>query len=569
MSEYDSWSDLEDNFALAYEPIPLSIQLEAWRGMTKREILRKVNSKKVRKEFESLSHSEIMEQIEKMQKNAKYLSEKFGINHLMPHLDHVTAQVHHGKTDTETEVSDGEISSQASFVSGKEIYLSRADILNKIHSVSPQTKKSSSRPKDRERAAAAGVKRRSSSHHDSWSSRASSILKDPEAIYVSRVELLKKINIFEDPNNNNDSKNNNNNKGNNANDFKAGAVQHDSWSSRATSILAAAAAAEEEPVYISRVELLAQLQRKSLQSLSAAGSERGSDSDSGRRKWKSQKMKFDEDMRSAMQDRRRSVDRDSQNRNGEADYVRVKEENPAETGKGPRNSTKRESSFPGEGDQATEWDSCSCATCNTCQQSDCSCSDISNSSASSKSSHSSDGSVETIIETQGKTTKHSDIYVVNGSDVSKLSSKASSKIIKKSSNYDPLPLNGIEKIRQRKLTPEEIEEERQKEEGEKLQLAVTAESRAAKERLLKAKLKSVTATVKSGSSWTNEEFEKLYEPVSVEEVRKQKQIRDLKRQLKASPEWDKTVEDSFIDIRSLLCIARLRLTNFTFYIFFF
>ena len=34
-----------------------------------------------------------------------------------------------------------------------------------------------------------------------------------------------------------------------------------------------------------------------------------------------------------------------------------------------------------------------------------------------------------------------------------------------SSNYDPLPLNGIEKIRQRKLTPEEIEEERQKEEG--------------------------------------------------------------------------------------------------------
>ena len=33
-------------------------------------------------------------------------------------------------------------------------------------------------------------------------------------------------------------------------------------------------------------------------------------------------MKFDEDMRSAMQDRWRSVDRDSQNRNGEADYVR-------------------------------------------------------------------------------------------------------------------------------------------------------------------------------------------------------------------------------------------------------
>ena len=62
----------------------------------------------------------------------------------------------------------------------------------------------------------------SRARHDSWSSRASSILKaskiknkkyfflycpsffssfqDPEAIYVSRGELLKNINIFENPN---------------------------------------------------------------------------------------------------------------------------------------------------------------------------------------------------------------------------------------------------------------------------------------------------------------------------------------------------------------------------------
>lgn len=38
--------------------------------------------------------------------------------------------------------------------------------------------------------------------------------------------------------------------------------------------------------------------------------------------------------------------------------------------------------------------------------------------------------------------KHSDIYIVNGSDVSKISSKASTKISKKSSNYDPLPQVG-------------------------------------------------------------------------------------------------------------------------------
>ena len=216
VSEYDSWSDLEDNFALAYEPIPLNIKMDTWRKMTKREILRKVNSKKVRKDFEYLSHEEILEHIEKMQKNARYLSSKFGINHLMPHLDHVQAEVHsphhHQAEETEVEQSDGEIS-QASFVSGKEIYLSRAEILSKIHkgksdrgpSGSPPSSSSSKKSANNNNAGAnlsAGKlspSRNGRTGHDSWSSRASSILKDPEAIYVSRVELLKKINVLEDP----------------------------------------------------------------------------------------------------------------------------------------------------------------------------------------------------------------------------------------------------------------------------------------------------------------------------------------------------------------------------------
>lgn len=29
-SGYDSWSDLEENFALAYEPIPLNIKMDTW-----------------------------------------------------------------------------------------------------------------------------------------------------------------------------------------------------------------------------------------------------------------------------------------------------------------------------------------------------------------------------------------------------------------------------------------------------------------------------------------------------------------------------------------------------------
>ena len=46
VSEYDSWSDLEDNFALAYEPIPLSIRLDTWRKWAKKRFYEKSTAKK-------------------------------------------------------------------------------------------------------------------------------------------------------------------------------------------------------------------------------------------------------------------------------------------------------------------------------------------------------------------------------------------------------------------------------------------------------------------------------------------------------------------------------------------
>lgn len=202
-----------------------------------REILRKVNSRKIRKDFEYLSHGEILDQIEKMQKNAIYLKTKFGIGHLMPQQAHV-AMVHRegkgasraGEGDTEEDTeeegeeedvaeSDGNIS-RASFASGKEIYLSRAEILGKIQKLSP---KKSPREGEKEKV----LRKRLTNKHDSWSSRASSILKDPEAIYVSRVELLKKIDVHEEPRQRGGRR------------IRAEPRQHDSWSSRASSILAA------------------------------------------------------------------------------------------------------------------------------------------------------------------------------------------------------------------------------------------------------------------------------------------------------------------------------------------
>ena len=83
VSEYDSWTDLEENFAKAYEPIPLSIEMDTWLKMSKYDILKNVKSQKIRKDFEYMSKSEILIHIDRMKKSAKYLSTKFGVHNLV------------------------------------------------------------------------------------------------------------------------------------------------------------------------------------------------------------------------------------------------------------------------------------------------------------------------------------------------------------------------------------------------------------------------------------------------------------------------------------------------------
>ena len=105
-----------------------------------------------------------------------------------------------------------------------------------------------------------GAARKQPSQHDSWSSRASSILKDPEAIYVSRVELLKKLSVTEEPAAARSGKYRAEGDGKEAGrksasppgpsqerheEERRGRRRHDSWSSRASSILAAMEAETE------------------------------------------------------------------------------------------------------------------------------------------------------------------------------------------------------------------------------------------------------------------------------------------------------------------------------------
>jgi hypothetical protein len=223
-SEYDSWSDLEENFAREYEPIPFHIRMETWRGMSKRDILKTIRSKKMRKELEDLTHSEILSKIEVLQKNAKQLSAKFGVDHLLPHMDHIV-QVHRGEVEGEEE---------------RQIYASKSRKQPHQQQHRHQAKQSSRRPLKQ---------------HDSWSSRASSILNNPESIYVSRGEVLKNLQ--------NDAIINAKHhvpkktpRRESEDHYSRGKSrrQHGSWSSHASSIMANAALAEKEPTYMSRAE---------------------------------------------------------------------------------------------------------------------------------------------------------------------------------------------------------------------------------------------------------------------------------------------------------------------------
>ena len=103
---------------------------------------------------------------------------------------------------------------------------------------------------------------------------------------------------------------------------------------------------------------------------------------------------------------------------------------------------------------------------------------------------------------------------------------------KKSANYDPLPMNGIEKIKQRKLTEEEIEIERRQEKEENIRRSSVTE-RQVREKNTRGKSKEVKGSVKSQGSWTNEEFAQMYEPISADDVRRQAQIKDLRKHLQA------------------------------------
>ena len=109
--------------------------------------------------------------------------------------------------------------------------------------------------------------------HDSWSSRASSILNNPESIYVSREEVLKNLQNDNHAWRGSSSRT----KQEQRSRPKQQQQRHGSWSSRASSILASAN--QKEPNYMSRAEIIENLADAAYDALSRGRSSTESDSD--------------------------------------------------------------------------------------------------------------------------------------------------------------------------------------------------------------------------------------------------------------------------------------------------
>ena len=334
-------------------------------------------------------------------------------------------------------------------------------------------------------------------YHDSWSSRASSILKQPESIYVSRQEVLNNLQF---------SYNDGGKSSNHSSKHNSSPRIHDSWSSRASSILAKGMA---EPNYMSRTEMLEKLAQLS----------------------HVQDVAHLEAMTAMIhgEDDNENDDDDEVNSNSECSEVSTVKQNPSSVQSHSRTSETNYSTY-------NSGSECSCESC-AVSYSSCSCScDEEHEAEEHLTSMTS--SVETIIEGRDKgKIRHTDVYVVNGSD----------NVSEQFKDYDPIPKNLKAKQTQLKLEkgsggsvpappppPPPPRYSTTPSDGGGLEEATRIETRA---ETRKSRNKS-----SKHSSWSNAEFTKMYEPVGANEIRRQRNAKALKQYLQEfAADWDDRV----------------------------
>ena len=460
-SEYDSWSDLEENFARAYEPIPLNIRMETWRNMSKKEILRNVKSKQLRKDFEYMTHAEILMHIEKMQLSAQYLSNKFGVDKLLQHN-------HPPLTQRQMERAKQK---------GRDVDLD--SIVTDFNEIKVMQTKPNKKV------------------HDSWSSRASSILKDPASIYVSREEVLAnlKADILAKAQPPKEpppppAKHN----------LKSKTI-HDSWSSRASSIMAKGIT---EPNYMSRTELLTKLAELS----------------------HIEDVEHLENLTKMIHEQ----EDDSELSSGEENDQRTASSASVSTVKNVVLTKHDEKGFY-TNNSSDEDGSCSCDSCvsySSCHT-NCSCGGTGShyeeeAMMSSMTTNTDETVVDQTLASVGRDKgKYRDVYIVNGSNVSEQFNDP----------IDPIPKNLKQKQKQLK--------QEMKMRTEIPRYSTTPSSMNEVEDELRSSKRSSKGAKKFDKSG---EFEEMYEPVNATEIRRQKNATALKKYLREfAADWDDRVNN--------------------------
>lgn len=146
-----------------------------------------------------------------------------------------------------------------------------------------------------------------------------------------------------------------------------------------------------------------------------------------------------------------------------------------------------------------------------------------------------------LIVGRDKSNKRKDVYVVNGSDASTKRSSHKSAISSKSENYDPIPRAKVKQMQLIRQRPNS----NQSDDNNVSSSSVVKRDVVEKESTSKYPTKNGRRKERGfQDSWSNSEFEKMFEAVDVDEIRRQKNARALRRHLKEiSSDWDNEVND--------------------------
>ncbi|XP_069186002.1 uncharacterized protein Patronin [Procambarus clarkii] len=175
-SDADSWTDLEENFAKIYEPIPYRVRREAWQKMTKEELLYNINSERMRLQMKHMSRKEILKEIDHLREHPVHFTQSYNKvkcakQPTTSHQHQVVAEIHsvqhpdcqtlHSDTDTEFGETD---------------YVTRSELYKNIHNLQNSLARHNKLLMDED--------------NQSWRSVPG---QHDDPVYISRSEILSKV----------------------------------------------------------------------------------------------------------------------------------------------------------------------------------------------------------------------------------------------------------------------------------------------------------------------------------------------------------------------------------------